>query len=377
MKFIFSVLYDFLYKLISKYSGNNSCKIAIVRFDAIGDYLLFRNFLKAIKQSDKYSNFKIYFIGNKQCRELYDLLDKEYIDCFISIDFEKLKARRSIYKIITLLRLKLLNFNIIINPVHSRFYVYDDFLRDLRVKCLIGSSGDNIRNTYIDFHKSNLLYDKLVDINKSESFEFYRNLIFVRGLLNDHNLNVDFEIQIKPRKTFGGDIILSIGAGDIKRIWASDNFAELINWLKLTYPHREIVLIGSKADINRSVEIQSLIKHQINNLVGLTNLEEVIYRLKSAFFVVTHDSSTLHFCNALKVPNFCISNGQHFLRFHPCPETIFNKSLMVYPSDDYYNPSKYSFLNKLNEVYSLSSINDVKPYMLINCIKNEIKYSYN
>ena len=58
--------------------------LVILRNDAIGDYLLFRDFLRVIRK--EYSNYHVTLIGNIVFQDIALCLDKTYIDKFIWID---------------------------------------------------------------------------------------------------------------------------------------------------------------------------------------------------------------------------------------------------------------------------------------------------
>ncbi len=61
----------------------------IIRFDAIGDYILFRNFIEVLKKSEKYRDYKITLLGNNAWKSLSKELDSEFVDEFIWLDRNK------------------------------------------------------------------------------------------------------------------------------------------------------------------------------------------------------------------------------------------------------------------------------------------------
>ena len=56
---------------------SNSKNLLIVKMDAIGDYILFRNFLKAIKEDKKYSKYKITLCGNSVWKDISEKFDSK------------------------------------------------------------------------------------------------------------------------------------------------------------------------------------------------------------------------------------------------------------------------------------------------------------
>ena len=63
--------------------------LLLVRLDAIGDYVLFRNFIKLLKKNQKYNDYTITLLGNSVWKNLSKELDYEYVDDFIWLDRNK------------------------------------------------------------------------------------------------------------------------------------------------------------------------------------------------------------------------------------------------------------------------------------------------
>ena len=54
-----------------------------IKADAIGDYILFRNFIEIIKRSTKYSSYEIDLLGNEIWSDLATRHDGKYITKFL------------------------------------------------------------------------------------------------------------------------------------------------------------------------------------------------------------------------------------------------------------------------------------------------------
>ena len=67
-------------------------KLLLIRTDAIGDYILFRNFIEILAQSEKYKDYKIDILCHKSWYELSIKLDKKYINNFFTFDTEKYRV---------------------------------------------------------------------------------------------------------------------------------------------------------------------------------------------------------------------------------------------------------------------------------------------
>ena len=69
-----NLLNYFVYLIIDLFlplgQNTNSNTLLIIRLDAIGDYLLFRNFLSVIRASRKYKDYEITLCGNIVWKDL-------------------------------------------------------------------------------------------------------------------------------------------------------------------------------------------------------------------------------------------------------------------------------------------------------------------
>ena len=75
-----------LFYLVAKKTHLTEKSILLVRIDAIGDYIIFRNFIEILKKDIKYKSYKITLLGNNTWKNIAEEFDHEYIDEFIWID---------------------------------------------------------------------------------------------------------------------------------------------------------------------------------------------------------------------------------------------------------------------------------------------------
>lgn len=117
--------------------------LLLVRLDAIGDYILFRNYLKIIRASEKYKNYKITLLGNIIWKEIALTFDKDVIDEFIWLDRKKF-YRNLLYKYNLLNQLYKSGFETIIEATHSREILYGDMIVGAaKAKNSFGSKGSS------------------------------------------------------------------------------------------------------------------------------------------------------------------------------------------------------------------------------------------
>ena len=89
------VILGFLAKFLFFFRIKTKSKtLAIIKLDAIGDYVLWGNFIEVIKNDKNYADYKITLCANPSYQDLAVMLDGEFIYEFIWIDKDRL--RRSV-----------------------------------------------------------------------------------------------------------------------------------------------------------------------------------------------------------------------------------------------------------------------------------------
>ena len=120
IKFILFTIIDFLAKQNSKIENKT---ILLISLDAIGDYVLFRNYIEILR--DKYKEYKITLVGNIAWKQLAEELDSEYIDSFIWIDRKQFE-KNPFYRYKKLKKITKQGYEIVLNPTYSRAFFVDD-----------------------------------------------------------------------------------------------------------------------------------------------------------------------------------------------------------------------------------------------------------
>src|ERR1700730_15679538 len=64
-------------------------RLLIIKADAIGDYILFRNFIELVKKSGKFKDHRIDLVGNKLWQDIALTYDREFIDNFIFLNLNE------------------------------------------------------------------------------------------------------------------------------------------------------------------------------------------------------------------------------------------------------------------------------------------------
>lgn len=85
------IIFNFMNIFIKPSKDIEPKSLLLIRLDAIGDYVLFRNFIEVLKKSEKYKEYKITLLGNVVWKDLSEELDREFVDEFIWLDKNRFK----------------------------------------------------------------------------------------------------------------------------------------------------------------------------------------------------------------------------------------------------------------------------------------------
>ncbi len=340
--------------------------ILIIRLDAIGDYILFRNFIQEIHQAKKYKGYDLYVLGNAAWQDLALFLDSKYVKKFIWVDMKKI-TRSFPYAHKKIAEIKRINFSEVINPVYSRTLLMDLLVKNTTSKVKIGFFGDSTNILKVIKKLSDRFYTSLLFSKKEIYFDFFKNRFFFEQILQKKLTMRSPKITSShcpanitlPKKY----VAFFIGASKKFRKWNLRNFQEIANWLQKT--PIPIVVLGGK---NELAEVATLRGGFFINLVGKLSLKEITGVLKNAQFLLSNDTFAPHLAIALGLKKvMVVSNGNSFGRFFPYPKKVSSRSQVVFPlkiraNDFTANYQKYrrrSFYN----------INSVTPAMVKKAIE--------
>lgn len=363
--------------IIDMQSNKKKSKVVIIRTDAIGDYVLFRNFLRPLYE--KYG--KLTLVANVTCKELAARLDGEYLAHFIAIDRKRF-SRNLIYRFKIIKELRKTSYEILINPIYSRDRVSEDIVNIIDAREKIASIGDcsNLPQNIKQKYDKN--YTTLLPAKQEIMFEFYRNLEFFQNLLGK-DLHIDFFIDLKK---IGGernfDIIppysvFFIGASAQYRKWGNDNFVKVGKFLHTNFSEN-IVICGGKEDFENGEYIrQKLEQYSIAclNLCGKTSLLDLARVVYNGNYLISNETSCVHIAKAIRHDKvFVVSNGNHLHRFTPYPKELGGEYYGIFHPFIQANLEEYAFISNYSGKTSTLDINDISAQSVIEKIK-ECEYN--
>jgi ADP-heptose:LPS heptosyltransferase len=336
----------------------------IVKVDEIGDYILFRNYLKILRNSIKYRDKKILLCGNIAWKNIFDNLDSEFVDECIWLNKTKFKSNY-LFRRKFLQRIAQLKIDTAINCSYSRnFYLDDTIIKTINANFKVGFKTDLANQFAWQRDISNKYYSELVSEAEFVRFEFYKNRILFEKLL-DQKIEVSkpFIEQhelIKPSILLSKSAAFYMGAKQRYRRWHIDNFVQVAKKIITKYNFK-IILLGSTQDVKLSNELRSKMQsEEIVDLTAKTSLMDTFGVLRDVEFFLTNDSGLAHIAIALNCKTVVLSNGSRFGRFFPYPKEINKDITTLFPpkldnclDDETYLQSKYNYTSGIN-------INDIE-----------------
>ncbi len=263
-------------------------------------------------------------------------------------------------------------FAIAVQPTFSREIFGDALIQASQARERIGNDGDETNMQLSHKQIMNQVYTSLffTKINKTV-FEFERNREFFSWFLDTPISIIAASLPSCPfpagsllsnKKPY---VVVVPGASHYERQWPG--FQSVLQHLHNNY-NLEIILVGTKKERELCSLFEVGAGFTLQNLAGKTSLWEMVMIINHAQLLVGNDSAAIHIAAASGISAVCVSNCNHFLRFHPYPNK--KKIIHIYPSEiDWkeYIPSQIA--EKCNPT-SPFSINKIEPSDVCNAIDN-------
>jgi len=337
-----------LFKLFAKWRKPTK-RLLIIKTDAIGDYILFRNFIEVLNQSEQYKDYEIDLLGNVLCKDIALNYDAAFVNEFFFIRPDDLY-----YSPLQTLKLgwKLFrkNYQTVLQPTYARTFIIDGLAGLAVAKQVIGFEGDTERIAAKYKAKTDKFYTEKIVMPKSVYFEFDRSRFYFETLLRQ--VVELYGPSVKYNETNKTGIVIFPGAGVSKRSWEAGKFLALIK-LIITESSQTIYLAGGPAEISIGKYLEeNLSRETIVNLINKTTLPQLVDLVGNATLIVSNETSAIHIAAATQTPAVCILGGGHFGRFAPYPEYMLSKPICVFEKMEcYYCNWHCKFITREDEPY--------------------------
>jgi len=316
-----------LFRFFARFRSDKK-RLLIVKIDAIGDYILFRNFIEVVKTSELYKDYQIDLLGNALWKDIAVKYDSAFIHQFIFTS-TPVKLYYQPWRAFKLgWRLFRNNYGVVLNPAYTRNFITDGLVALTAGKQVIGFEGDLEGILPKHKAKTDKFYTRKLVLPQNICFEFERTRFFFESVLGKAvNLG---HIDIPAAKVERKGIVVFPGAGVAKREWGEQNFAELIRLIKQE-SNQPVYLAGGPGEIALGEALEAALPAgSVTNRIGKSSLTGLIDMIAGAALVIANDTSAIHIAVATHTPSVCILGGGHFDRFVPYPEYFDRKPVCVY-----------------------------------------------
>lgn len=298
-------------------------KIAIVRLDDIGDYLLWRNFLSVYKQSPAFAACSITLIGNVVWKSIFEAYDGDTVDATIWVDKQQYFAHET-YRIALWKTIREQGFETMISPSRTRPLLLDDLIvcasaaqRKIAAPNTFAANTWNIT--------SDKVYNNIYTIT-SLAHEFYYNKAFAEQMSGISSaINKPF-LPIAIGSVSAQHVICFIGASAQSKQWPIDYWIRLVQLLQ--HQGWQPLLSGGKNELPIATEI--IAATNVASIVGQTNLVETLASIANAAAVITGDTMAAHAAVALNKPTVILANGVNAARFVAYKEAGIDQVTTIY-----------------------------------------------
>lgn len=344
--------------------------LLIMRIDVLGDYLLFRPYLNAIRQSEKYKDYAITLCANQAIRSVAEVFDKQLIDHFIWTDIYKLSTR-PLYRFRFVRSLRQQGFSVVFCPTYSRVLVLDDFLSYATgAPERSGCQTDFVNIKRWEAWFGNQLYTRLLASGEGFVFEMERNRRVVEAFLTE---KVPFELPTldahyaKSVAVPDRYVVLSLAAGQDFKIWPAERFADVARSIRSHYSAYAIVLTGMKSEVGYAEAFKKYmpVTSDVVDLTGKLSIPELAYVVTKAALLIANETGVVHIAASTQTPAIVISQGKALVRWHPYPLPIGNYIHYLYPPFIEKNRDKLVLIAPSFNPESLCSINEISVEQVI------------
>ena len=140
--------------------------------------------------------------------------------------------------------------------------------------------------------------------------------------------------------------------------WPLQNFIDLFDQIKKSYPQIKIVTIGNQADFDAEISDFLKLRNDITNTAGKTSILEAALLLSNSAVSIVHDSGAMHIANAVSAKTIALLGPTDISRTGPLDK---NTTVIISKNDS--TNSMFNFkmgeeavLKKFGQDYCMSSI---------------------
>jgi ADP-heptose:LPS heptosyltransferase len=295
-------------------------KIAILRANAVGDFIVTLPAIRAIR--NKYPSAEIVILG-KPWHKKFLIRGRTPVDRVIVVPVKKgIRDEKNFSE----------------NAEEMKLFFEE--MRKEKFDIVIHFQGNGISaNPFINQFDAGitvgLTSQNSEDLDRSINFYYYQSELLryleVASLIGAKTQHLEPHINVLPqdeeeikgllsfldKKQF---VVLHPFATDIRRGWPIENFVAIANWLR--EKNFEVIFTGLQEDFEVVENLISSMKHSAINACGTLSLGGLSAILKRASLVIAADTGPLHLARAVNTPTVGIYWAPNLINWGPLSREI-------------------------------------------------------
>ena len=313
-------------------------RVLVLRNDSIGDYLLYRPWLRQLAAEVHGRGQRLTLAANAPWAPLARAWDADCFDELLVVEFGRFRTDMA-YRTEVVRGIGAAGYGEVIYPLHVREPAVENFFRYLAAPVRIGSQGEHRLDPWHQLLDREG-YTRLLPATREVLFEYDRNAEFFGHWRAALGSAAGGQPAPRPPLTIPvlaaeaaqfwpaaarPAIVLFPGASARQKRWPARHFAELASGLHQRYGAQyRLVLAGSADDDAPARRIQHAAGPAVplENLCGRTSLPELAALLSQASLLISNDTVAAHLAVQLGTPCLVVLMGENYGKFFPYPPDL-------------------------------------------------------
>ena len=304
-------------------------RVLVVRNDSIGDYLLYRPWLRRLGAEVHARGQHLTLVANALWAPLAQAWDADCYDELLAVDFSRF-ATDLAYRAERLRAIGAVGAGEVLYPVHVREAAAENFIRFLQAPVRVASQGEHRTGPW--FEALDAGYTRLLPSTRAVLFEYDRNREFFENWLGSAIEPTPIAAPLAlpagvmplaaPATPY---IVLFPGASAKPKRWPTGHFAQLARALHQEVGARyQLVLAGSPGDagLARQIEQAAGPGVPLDNRCGQTDLPGLAALLAGASLLISNDTVAAHLAVLAGTPCLVLLMGENYGKFFPYPPAL-------------------------------------------------------
>ncbi|MGI4759572.1 MAG: glycosyltransferase family 9 protein [Janthinobacterium lividum] len=302
-------------------------RVLVVRNDSIGDYLLYRPWLRRLSAEVRRRGQRLTLLANELWAPLASTWDGDLFEEVIPFQAGRFMMDLA-YRAAILREVGARGFGEVIYPLHVREAAVENFIRFMKAPVRVASQGEHRTGPW--FALLDAGYTRLLPSTRAVLFEYDRNREFFENWLGSAAEFLPTEAAplalpaaiITAAAPATPTIVLFPGASAKQKRWPTGHFAQLAQALHQEAGDRyQLVLAGSPADaaLARQIEQAAGAAVPLLNHCGQTDLPGLAALVAGASLLISNDTVAAHLAAQAGTPCLVLLMGENYGKFFPYP----------------------------------------------------------